>query len=245
MSVITHFTIFGERCSGTNYLEKLVKTNFGLTLTWEYGFKHCTPFCSEDSFEPGPSKNIKKCTNHILFLMIARNPYDWMRSLYRTPFHFANEVKQLPFVQFIQTDKHTVWNEELDVYPSDHKYNQTHLLTGINPDTALPFENLCDLRNCKNKSYLNVKICVNNFEYINYDELSVNPEKYMNLLAETFNLKYVKSFTNIESYRGVVGVDSIPYKPKKYVTVNSTALTFINTNLEWPMEYRLGFKQLN
>lgn len=34
------FTIFGERCSGTNFLEKAILENFELEMTNEYGWKH-------------------------------------------------------------------------------------------------------------------------------------------------------------------------------------------------------------
>ena len=38
--MIKKFTIYGERCSGTNYLQNLVNDNFEIELTWEYGWKH-------------------------------------------------------------------------------------------------------------------------------------------------------------------------------------------------------------
>ena len=35
------YTIYGERCSGTTYLQTLIETNFqGCAITWEYGWKH-------------------------------------------------------------------------------------------------------------------------------------------------------------------------------------------------------------
>ncbi len=40
MSAIKYFTIYGERCSGTNFLEETIKANFGLQITWKYGWKH-------------------------------------------------------------------------------------------------------------------------------------------------------------------------------------------------------------
>ena len=38
--VIKKVTIYGERCSGTNYLEELIVSNFDVKITWEYGWKH-------------------------------------------------------------------------------------------------------------------------------------------------------------------------------------------------------------
>ena len=33
---IKYFTIYGERCSGTNFLESAIKENFELEITWKY-----------------------------------------------------------------------------------------------------------------------------------------------------------------------------------------------------------------
>ena len=40
MTNITKFVIYGERCSGNNYLENVIKTNFGLELRNDFGSKH-------------------------------------------------------------------------------------------------------------------------------------------------------------------------------------------------------------
>ena len=37
---IKNFTIFGERCSGTNYVQQLILKNFDTEITWKYGWKH-------------------------------------------------------------------------------------------------------------------------------------------------------------------------------------------------------------
>lgn len=34
--MIKYFTIYGERCSGTNYLEQIIKLNFDVEVTWKY-----------------------------------------------------------------------------------------------------------------------------------------------------------------------------------------------------------------
>ena len=37
------FTIFGERCSGTNYLQQLSETNFEISYRWTlYKHFHCS-----------------------------------------------------------------------------------------------------------------------------------------------------------------------------------------------------------
>ena len=34
------FTIYGERHSGTNFLQKVICENFRLKITWDFGWKH-------------------------------------------------------------------------------------------------------------------------------------------------------------------------------------------------------------
>ena len=38
--MIKKVTIYGERCSETNYLEQLLINNFDIDITWKYGWKH-------------------------------------------------------------------------------------------------------------------------------------------------------------------------------------------------------------
>ena len=38
--MIKYFTIYGERCSGTNFLFHAIKENFELEFTSEFGEKH-------------------------------------------------------------------------------------------------------------------------------------------------------------------------------------------------------------
>ena len=38
--MITKVTIYGERCSGTTYLENIITKNFNVEITWDYGWKH-------------------------------------------------------------------------------------------------------------------------------------------------------------------------------------------------------------
>jgi len=79
--MIKKFAILGERCSGTNYLMRLVEKNFGLQYTDEYGFKHFDIFYNE-------YKNSDDC----LFIGIVRNPVNWLNSFYNNPWHVSYET---------------------------------------------------------------------------------------------------------------------------------------------------------
>ena len=82
--MIKKFTIYGERCSGTNYLENIIKINFDVDITWEYGFKHFFGFQDEQL----------KQSDDTLFICIVRNLPDWINSFYRTPHHLQLKYNQ-------------------------------------------------------------------------------------------------------------------------------------------------------
>lgn len=79
--MLNKFTIYGERCSGTNYIEQLILLNFETTVTWEYGFKHFFGFMNIGN------------SDDTLFIGVVRDPVKWINSLYRTPHHICCECK--------------------------------------------------------------------------------------------------------------------------------------------------------
>ena len=81
----TYFTIYGERCSGTNFVRKLVFDNFELALANLpendiAGWKHF--FGSEKNIEA-----IKKSQEWCLIFSVVRNPIDYLMSFWKQPHH--------------------------------------------------------------------------------------------------------------------------------------------------------------
>lgn len=78
------YTILGERCSGTKFLEKLIDDNFEVDIEWNpFGWKH---FFGHVGYE-----NIVKNNTDILYLSIVRNPKDYLISFYNNPHHQSVE----------------------------------------------------------------------------------------------------------------------------------------------------------
>ena len=92
---IKKFAILGERCSGTNYLEEIIKINFNLEYTSEYGSKHF--FCFRDY-------NKYNCVDETLFIGIIRNPIYWLNSfskeLHHVPEQNRKNIKAFLFNEF-------------------------------------------------------------------------------------------------------------------------------------------------
>jgi hypothetical protein len=83
-SDIRRYTIFGERCSGTTFLNSLMAANFDVKLTWEFGFKHFFGF------------NALENSDDTLFIGIIRHPHTWLNSFYKNPWHVAKELRGNP-----------------------------------------------------------------------------------------------------------------------------------------------------
>lgn len=85
--MVKQIQIFGERCSGTNYLCQLIIKNFEIEMTRLYGHKH---FFGYVSIEDGKKNNEFK-TKDVLFVCISRNLKDWLNSFFREQHHLPRE----------------------------------------------------------------------------------------------------------------------------------------------------------
>jgi len=158
-------TIYGERCSGTNYLEELLLLNFDVEIVWDYGFKHFFGF-----------NDYLTNSDDTLFIGIIRNLEDWINSLYREKHHLPTHL-----------------TENIDTFLTNTfyslDYSGNEIMSDINIDTGERYKNIYELRLVKNK-YLIEKMpkLVKNYCLITYDDLVDNFLDVMNKLKNC-NLK--------------------------------------------------------
>jgi hypothetical protein len=154
--------IFGERCSGTNYLEELLRKNFDVEIVWSYGWKHFFGF----------NKLIK--SDDILFIGIVRNLTDWINSLYRKKYHLPKEL-----------------TENVDTYLNNTFYSinnnntKTEIMFDRNIETNERYKNIFELRHIKNKFLVEtMPTLVKNYCLITYDNLVENFVEVMNKIKD-------------------------------------------------------------
>jgi len=158
-------TIYGERCSGTNYLEELLLLNFDVEIVWDYGFKHFFGF-----------NDYLTNSDDTLFIGIIRNLEDWINSLYREKHHLPTHL-----------------TENIDTFLTNTfyslDYSGNEIMSDRNIDTGERYKNIYELRLVKNK-YLIEKMpkLVKNYCLITYDDLVDNFLDVMNKLKNC-NLK--------------------------------------------------------
>jgi len=151
--MVKKVTIFGERCSGTKYLQKLLEINFHVEITWEYGAKHFFGF--------------KPLSDDVLYIGIVRNLTDWVNSLWRIPYHVPKENTK---------DVHSFLTNEWW-----SEYEGREIMEDRNLETGNRYKNILEMRHVKNKFLVETmpKIA-KQYCLITYDELMNNFMKVMN-----------------------------------------------------------------
>lgn len=216
---INKFTIFGERNSGTKYIKKMLKQMLYLDYTKEYGFKHWYikdliprgEINTTTDYEAVKSLNDSDDT---LFIVIVRNPYDWVGSMYRRPYHMKH-VNKNSIYDFI-TSKYISYGKR----PRSKREKLKKSLWCENTNHKYPFfieeaDNLIALRNLKNDHFNNLKYKVKNYFLITQETLKNDLE---NMIIK-FDLQY--RFLDLPNYR----------EPNQY-PLDEKTIQFINENLD-------------
>jgi hypothetical protein len=206
---IEKFTIFGERCSGTNFLQQAMLKNFDLELTWDYCWKHW--FGNHVDFSD---------SDDTLFLCIYRDPVDWMNSLYKRKHHLSKNIKDV---------KDFLTKPMLSLDGDDKK---KELPNTRNIYTGNVYKNIFELRAVKLHFLLKeMPKKAKNVEVISYEDFCKDYDKIMKHLQNKYNLKiktqqFPEAIVNI--YRGGI----IANEPYKKEVDSSKILPHLNKDIE-------------
>ncbi len=209
---IRHVQIFGERCSGTSFLEKLLTNNLiNISIDWLLGWKHF------------PDKDLL-CDRYLekekdfLIIVIVRNLDDWLQSMHKTLFH-ANEMQRNSFSQFLRAS----WNTELLLDRAEDGSYQ---------------ENVLALRAFKMKTFFSYKEHFSNFYFINYEVLLKYPEEIIADIASRFSLQNRFQFQPILAYKGT---NNRAFKPASYPPISETDRAHILESGNMEIEKMVGY----
>jgi hypothetical protein len=170
--MLKRFTIFGERCSGTNFLEESILCNFDAELTWDFGYKHFF----------GHKKDCELENSHdCLFLCIVRDGYSWMNSLRKNP-HHLHQIMNKDNSTFLSSQVNSI-NEDGNIKEED-----------MNWKTKEFFKNLYELRKEKTEYLLDVlpqkvRHCI----FFRYEDLCTKFQFEMNRVVEYLSRQPTRS----------------------------------------------------
>lgn len=214
------YTIYGERCSGTNYLEDIMTKNFNTQLTWKYGHKHFFGF------------NDLSNSDNTLFICIVRDVVDWVDSFFNkkhhVPYKLRNNIKDFIDKEF--SSYHL--NPKLKNFGNEIKKDR-HIYT------KQRYKNLFDLRHTKLKFMIeDLPKLVKNVILIRYEDLVTDFDKTMkNIRDKGCVVKNEEDFpVNSNFYKNTEG----QIYTKKKISIDKN-IVLNNSNLCKTYEKKLGY----
>lgn len=226
---INKIQIYGERCTGTNYLEKLVEKNLkNVKISWDFGWKH---FYHQNGVEQA---------DNYLFIVLYRNPFDWIRSLYKTPWHTAPSLRNISFSQFIRQEWHCVWDEHAEKHRWNSEYG-TEMMFERDPLTQQRHPNVLKMRTSKILNWESLKQKTQHHLHLTYEQLKQDPEGFVQQLSSQFGIATTSSFKPIKGFKGGL----IRYKPKQYVNLDADDHQFILDQLNIELEEQIGYDPMH
>ncbi|MBA3721621.1 MAG: hypothetical protein H0W88_04395 [Parachlamydiaceae bacterium] len=237
-SKITHYAVLSERCTGSNYIDNLIKLNFECP-EGVYAFKHFPPWFQlpAESYQ-GPAEfySLTGFDNY-LFIIIFRSPYDWSRSFHKNPWHCHNSLKHLAFSDFIRTK----WDYTFDKgMKGQFAYNN---LVDKNPLNGELFKNIFELRSAKIKTMLMLGERAKNVYFINYEAVRDHPKEVKEEIQKIYKLIPKEGFKEVEYYKGMANKGV--YVEKKYPPINPEDLIYINSQLDVELERIIGYELIH
>lgn len=222
---IKRFQIYGERCSGTNFLITLMERNVAnASFTEEYGFKHW--------FVPG-TLTLPADT---LGLVIAREPHAWLQSLHEHAWHHPPEVKALGFSDYVRAEWRCVWDDPwLGVGPDDLRW-QTEMMHERHPVTGERVRDALAMRALKARSFDALGARSPAWAAVRYEDLRADPEGFLDALS-AWGLER-GPYEPIHTYKGD---GDQAFVPKRRAPLSEADAAWVAARLDPEAEAALGY----
>jgi nicotinamide riboside kinase len=235
---IKKIIIYGERCSGTNFLENAILENFNIEISWEQGSKHF--FCFNDYS--------KRNFDDTLYIGIIRDPIYWINS-FSKEFHHVPEINRKNLNNFLFNEFYSV-NDEIELAPklqtilfnnkSQKVYRYTTMIEDLNYITHKKYKNIFELRKLKNDYLINIMPNkVKNYILINYEKLLNNYEETLELIKNKFNL--IQKYTTFKKIKNYKKSDTYNFVQQRQITLIPFVIDIIWKNLDTNQELSLGY----
>ena len=217
--MIKKYVLFGERCSGTTYLDNIMIKNFDIDRN-NFGNKHFFGFQSKEKF---------KNASDTLFICIVRDLFDWLNSFYLNPHHLPEELK-LNTHNFLNNCFH---NKKCKKYKKIINFD-------LNIYTNEKYKNIFELRHVKLKWMIeDLPNLVSNYIFIKYEDLRDNFENTMIDIKNKGLI--VKEGINFPENSEIYKNNSEKKFVKKIYTIIPREVILNNENLIDYYEKKLGY----
>ena len=205
------YKVFGERHTATNAIQVFMSLNFGTDVqNYSFlGWKH--------RLAPSNSEWQKINYMNTLFIFTVRNPYTWVKSMYKEPYHYhMPQIVQLPFEQFL-------------LHPFED------------------YENLLKMWNKKYDSYLRMSEEVPWSMFVRMEDFQNNQKEIYNCAKEFLKPKNdnFQPFTRYITGGGEIPNQEIPKYNKTEMNLSAREFAIINSQINPIIVKRLGYDLIN
>lgn len=220
------FQVLGERCSGTNFVARLLAANFpmepGKGTAWKHGFPN---------FEAAPDR--------VVFVVVFREAFGWISSMYGKPWHTIDAMRALSFSDFIRNPWITyVDNPTFFGLAPDTVGKPLNL--DLHPVTGKPFENILAMRQNKMEALLSLPMRGAKTVFVTHSEVSQDPTRLFAELSDITGLKPKKTVNIPKGHFGYRWSErKVSNDPN--VLISEDDRRFILNNLDPALEKKAGF----
>ncbi|MBB4657844.1 hypothetical protein [Parvularcula dongshanensis] len=223
---VSRYQVFGERCSGTNFLIRLLETNVTSAIFTEvFGFKHW--FVPEALCLPADT----------LGLVIVRNPEDWLQSLHEKAWHMPEEVAALPFADFIRTEWRCVWDDHFLGVPDGHPQWGSEMVHERQAFAAAPIADAVTLRRLKAENWERLAQRSPAFAFLRYEDLRADPQGFLDALGR-WGMFY-DEYRPVGSYKGE---GNKIFAPKARAPLSDQDKAYVDERLDLEREALWGYR---
>ncbi|RJE86491.1 hypothetical protein D3P04_07130 [Paracoccus onubensis] len=227
------YQVFGERCSGTNYLDQILNENFKIKAVHHYGWKHGFPTM------PG-------IWRQSLCVVITRAPFDWLRRFYRTPYEMDPNMSELGFSEWIRSPWHSICRPRIQGWEKwgmqfIPNLGRHPLQLDRHPIEGRAFSSVCEMRTLKYRAWFGLKNRASNFLFIRYEDLNRDPVGLLSDIQSTFQLE-----CRNDSIRDTIERADPPIAHRRDLRrdvgeISAEDRSFVLTQLDPELEARLGY----
>lgn len=227
---ITHFQVFGERCSGTHYVEELMRTNLGPEPTVAYGWAH--------GFPTAPL-----IADSALAVVVVRDPVSWLEEVHNRPFELSRPFLNMPISTFLRSEWTASANNATGRWSKfanadDHVPTHGRLQYDLNPSTGLPFANPMRLRTAKLRGQFTYLNRAQHAVICRYEDVRDDPEGFLDAMSNHFAVPRRHVFTPADpSHDTIAG----PRQKHQDTTLSEEDRAFVLSELDLTLERRLGY----
>jgi hypothetical protein len=214
-TMINQYVIYGERHSGTKFLDKLINKNFAINKTTQFGHKHF--FRPECILASEPS-----LISETIFLCIVRNPYDWLMSFHNERHHcgISNAKDIYRFLSKEWSSREPFLGPE--ILEDRHLYSDRR------------YKHIFELRSVKlNFLRYILPIYIENYVFVRYEDF----------IDATFVSLFIRNIQNrFHLIKNKEHIEKLDLRKKYYHKIDIDLLKYINQKIDWKIEKNIGYQ---